>query len=150
MQSLTGSRSASKTNAMSEAVTLSGTSLRERTAEEIRVLLARRHISAAELARRTGMKQPYISRRMTGEVAWDVDDLERIAAVLDVDVIDLMPQREGKLIAVGGATRTPARESKPWNVALTKRPGPNGPPGRNTPAPSTRRTGRISPALAAA
>lgn len=64
--------------------------LRERTAEEIRALLGRRRISGAELARRTGMKQPYLSRRMTGELAFDLDDLEVIARELGVSVLDLL------------------------------------------------------------
>lgn len=65
--------------------------LREHVAEEIRVLLARKRISAAELARRTGIKQSTMSRRMTGETAFDMDDIEAIAAALDVTVQDLMP-----------------------------------------------------------
>ncbi len=65
--------------------------LREHVAEEIRVLLARRKMSAAELARRTGMKQSTLARRMTGETAFDMDDLEVIAEVLTVDVQDLLP-----------------------------------------------------------
>ncbi len=79
--------------------------LRERTAEEIRALLARRRISAAELARRTGMKQSTLARRMTGETAFDLDDLEVIAEVLGVEVTDLLPasvragRREGDAIA---------------------------------------------------
>jgi DNA-binding Xre family transcriptional regulator len=62
-------------------------------AEEIRVLLARKRISAAELARRTGIKQSTMSRRMTGETAFDMDDLELIADALDVEVTDLMPKQ---------------------------------------------------------
>ena len=70
---------------------MSTSTLSERIAEEIRVQLARRNISAAELARRTGLKQPYLSRRMTCEVEFDTADLERIAAALDVPVSDLIP-----------------------------------------------------------
>lgn len=66
--------------------------LREHVAEEIRVILARKRMSGAELARRTGIKQSTISRRMTGETAFDMDDLEIIAEVLEVDVADLMPR----------------------------------------------------------
>jgi transcriptional regulator with XRE-family HTH domain len=69
--------------------------LREHVAEEIRVLLARRKMSAAELARRAGLKQSTLARRMTGETAFDMDDLEVIADVLEVAVTDLMPQRVG-------------------------------------------------------
>lgn len=73
--------------------------LREHVAEEIRVLLARKRMSAAELARRTGIKQSTISRRMTGETAFDMDDLEVIAEVLEVEVGDLMP----KTVKTGGS-----------------------------------------------
>ncbi len=64
--------------------------LREKTAEEIRALLGRRRMSGSELARRTGMKQPYLSRRMTGELAFDLDDLEIIARELNVTVTELL------------------------------------------------------------
>jgi transcriptional regulator with XRE-family HTH domain len=49
-------------------------------------------MSAAELARRTGIKQSTMARRMTGETAFDLDDLERIAEVLEVEVADLLPK----------------------------------------------------------
>lgn len=47
-------------------------------------------MSAAELARRTGIKQSTMSRRMTGETAFDLDDLEVIAATLGIKVRDLI------------------------------------------------------------
>lgn len=67
--------------------------LREHVAEEIRVLLARRKMSATQLARLTGLKQSSLSRRMTGETAFDMDDLELIADALGITVTDLMPQQ---------------------------------------------------------
>lgn len=78
---------------MSEQTTPPRGRLREHVAEEIRVLLARRKMSGAELARRTGIKQSTMSRRMTGETAFDMDDIEAIAAVLDIKVNDLFPER---------------------------------------------------------
>lgn len=51
-------------------------------------------MSGAELARRTGIKQSTMSRRMTGETAFDMDDLEAIASVLDIQVGDLFPRHE--------------------------------------------------------
>jgi transcriptional regulator with XRE-family HTH domain len=77
---------------MSENATAIVAPMRVRTAEEIRVFLARRRMSASELARRTGMTQPYMSRRLTGEIAFDVDDLDQIATVLEVNVADLLPR----------------------------------------------------------
>jgi transcriptional regulator with XRE-family HTH domain len=64
--------------------------LREQAAEEIRALLARRKMSAAKLATRMGVGQTYLSRRMTGEVPLDLDDLEIIARELNVTVAELL------------------------------------------------------------
>ncbi|WP_165947371.1 helix-turn-helix transcriptional regulator [Micromonospora sp. 15K316] len=67
------------------------TPMRELVAEELRVLLARRRMSASHLARKLGMTQSYLARRMSGDTAFDVDDLARIAEVLGVTVLDLIP-----------------------------------------------------------
>jgi DNA-binding Xre family transcriptional regulator len=71
---------------MSQAVTLS-----DRVAEEIRALLARRRISGRQLAESTGMSQSAVSARLTGVTAIDLDDLERIATALDVEITALLP-----------------------------------------------------------
>jgi transcriptional regulator with XRE-family HTH domain len=114
-------------------------SLRERTAEEIRVLLARRRMSAAELARRTGMKQSTMARRMTGETAFDLDDLEAIANVLGVAVIDLLPGA-----AQGAGQPTTPRYVKVAERAAARRPIDNR-PANNKPTgpPAPRRTSRV-------
>jgi transcriptional regulator with XRE-family HTH domain len=65
--------------------------LNDRVAEEIRVQLARKNISASELARRAGMTQRSVSRRITGEKSIDMNDLERIAKALGVAVAQLLP-----------------------------------------------------------
>lgn len=67
--------------------------LNARVAEELRATLARRRLSASELARMTGMTQRAVSRRLTGEKTIDVDDLEVIARALDMEVADLLPTR---------------------------------------------------------
>lgn len=64
--------------------------LHERAVEEIRVLLVRRKMSAAELARRIGMLPNALSRRMTGGMSFDLDELQDIASVLDVDPVSLL------------------------------------------------------------
>lgn len=56
-------------------------------------MLARKRLTATDLARKTGMTQRSISRRITGEKAIDMHDLERIARALDVDIHDLLPAR---------------------------------------------------------
>lgn len=100
--------------------------LRQRTAEEIRVLLARKRMSAAELARRTGIKQSTMARRMTGETAFDLDDLELIAQVLDVEVTDLLPRAVGSGLKETSGPLTLSRDRH------TARPKPDRPitPGR--------------------
>ena len=60
--------------------------LRVTIAEEIRALVGRRQISATRLGQEIGRTQSYMSRRMTGEVPFDVDDLDAIAAYFDVPV----------------------------------------------------------------
>ncbi|GAA4681171.1 helix-turn-helix domain-containing protein [Phytohabitans rumicis] len=79
---------------MSDNPTVPTGRLRERAAEEIRVILARRRMSAAELARKTGIRQQNLSRRMTGETAFDLDDLEVIANALGIKVADLIRESE--------------------------------------------------------
>lgn len=139
---------------------------REAIAEEIRVMLARRKMNASELARRMGVTQPYISRRLTGDIALDVDDLVRIAAVLGMEIAEFFP-RAGRVVVTGGARRSgrqvtpaidppanldpkwdePGPEIKPWKSRLAERPGPNGHPKRTSPDPATRRPARVSAAL---
>lgn len=67
------------------------TTFREAVAEEIRAALARRRMSASALARKLGKSQTYVWRRLSGETAFDTDDLEAIAAALSVTVVDLLP-----------------------------------------------------------
>jgi transcriptional regulator with XRE-family HTH domain len=74
-------------------------------------------MSATQLAKRMGVSQAYIWRRLSGETAFDVDDLERIGGVLDVEPVDLLPR--GTATAVGikrsyvpGSVRPPEHRSK--------------------------------------
>lgn len=107
--------------------------LRVRMAEEIRALMARRRISGVSLAAHINRSQSYVSRRLTGEVAFDVDDIEAIAGVFGVKAADLVAMDGGR----------------PWpttlaNLPVTTRPRDNRPksgPGQQTAHPSNvRRT----------
>ena len=62
----------------------------ERVAEEVRSIMARRRITGAELARRMDRPQSNVARRLTGEIAWDVNDLSLVAEALEVDIRDLV------------------------------------------------------------
>ena len=64
--------------------------LRVTIAEEIRALMGRRRMSAVRLGAAIGRSQSYMSRRMTGEIPFDVDDLDAICAALDVPITRLI------------------------------------------------------------
>lgn len=66
-------------------------SLTARVAEEIRAVMGRRRLTGAGLARALGVSQMWVSYRLNGQQPIDVNDLERIAQVLDVPVLDLFP-----------------------------------------------------------
>jgi transcriptional regulator with XRE-family HTH domain len=92
--------------------------MRESVAEEVRVMMVRKRITGAALAERIGRSAAYLSRRLTGETAFDLDDLFRISEVLGVRMVDLLPrdQRErvtGQYVAGGRdvKTLTPAQRS---------------------------------------
>lgn len=95
--------------------------LRERVAEELRALLARRKVTPTELGRRLGKSQTWVWRRLEGEVAFDLNDLEAIAAVLAVTPADLLPPDVRR-----GA------EPNIRNSPVPERPADNRPPARPT------------------
>jgi len=57
-------------------------------------MLARRRISGRQLAEKMGVSRSWISYRLTGSQEIGLNDLERIADALGVDVFDLLPARE--------------------------------------------------------
>lgn len=65
--------------------------------EEIRVAMARQRLSQTDLATRLSEGQPWVSRRLSGRTPLTVDDVERVAGALRVDVAELIPgaRREG-------------------------------------------------------
>jgi transcriptional regulator with XRE-family HTH domain len=67
---------------------------REAVAEEVRAAMARgrrgRRVSQTELAAYLEMGQSSLSRRLSGEYPFDVDELDRIAAYLNVPTTDLL------------------------------------------------------------
>lgn len=70
------------------------TRLTDSVADEVRALLARRRISAAKLAQDLGWSQPYMARRMTGAQPFDLNDLQKIATLLEVKVSDIIAHAE--------------------------------------------------------
>jgi transcriptional regulator with XRE-family HTH domain len=61
-----------------------------RIAASVRAEMARRRMSQKDLAELLGMTQPALSRRLTGEVPFAVDDLPLFAEALGVPVSVLM------------------------------------------------------------
>lgn len=69
-----------------------GTPLSERAAEEILSVMGRRRMSRAELARRLGVSAMWVSYRLNGQQEIGLNDLQRIAGVLGVEPVDLLPR----------------------------------------------------------
>ena len=66
----------------------------ERIANRIRGLMAERRVSQLALADRLGISRAAMGRRLTGEIALDVDDLAAIARVLEVPVTRLVEHEQ--------------------------------------------------------
>lgn len=78
--------------------------LRRAVASEVRVAMVRREITGAVLAQALGKSEAYVSRRLAGDIAFDVDDLEVVCETLQVKVADLMGHAErgdGSYVSVG-------------------------------------------------
>lgn len=65
--------------------------VRESVAGEVRAVAARKRVTQASIARELGMSQQALSRRWTGELAFDVEELAAVARILDVSLGDLLP-----------------------------------------------------------
>ena len=63
----------------------------QRVGVEVRVALTRRGMTQTDLAQQLGLSQTAISRRLTGEVPFDVEELAATADFLAVEIADLFP-----------------------------------------------------------
>jgi transcriptional regulator with XRE-family HTH domain len=68
---------------------------RTAVAGHVRAEMGRLRVSQSELARRLSEGQPWVNRRVNGDVALNVDDLERIAAALNVPLHKLLGWTDG-------------------------------------------------------
>lgn len=90
---------------------MSDASLSEKVAEEIRAMLARKRVSASELARRLDVSHTWVTNRLAGHREIGLSDLERIAAALEVEITDLLPAsatRESGSTQIKGSWSRPA------------------------------------------
>ncbi|MEU5939376.1 helix-turn-helix transcriptional regulator [Micromonospora sp. NPDC047548] len=76
---------------MTNAATDTVRTLSDAVAEEIRVLLTRRKWSQRRLAQELNVSPAWLNYRLTGVQAIDLNDLQRIADVLQVSVAALLP-----------------------------------------------------------
>lgn len=60
-------------------------------ASEIRAWMARKRLTRTELARRLEVDDTWVGKRLNGRTEIGLTDLEKIADVLDVEIIDLLP-----------------------------------------------------------
>jgi transcriptional regulator with XRE-family HTH domain len=65
--------------------------VREEVAAEVRAQLARKRVSGASAAAQLDVTQIYLWRRLSGRVAFDVNDLTALARLLDVPVTAFFP-----------------------------------------------------------
>ena len=56
----------------------------------VRAELARRRLSQSDLAAHLGVSQTAISKRLSGEVAWDINELSTVAAFFGLTVEQLV------------------------------------------------------------
>lgn len=123
-------------------------SLSELVAEEIRAVLGRRRMSGRQLANALGVSQTWMSTRLSGATPIDLNDLDRIARVLGLDVAALLPSSrptEGRTVVVAGEGRRQTTVPKPEGHGQHH---PFGQPHHAVPKPSTRRPVRLVPAHA--
>lgn len=119
---------------MSTEATRTERTLSAYVAQEIRAYMGRKDINKTELARRLGVSDMWVGRRLRGQLPIDLDDLVRIAAALKIDIVDLLPNRGQSL---NDGSETPTRRG--MRTRLHGRP-PTGPaPIGSTVAPAARR-----------
>ena len=72
---------------------------REDIAAEVRAWLGRRNRRQSNVAAELGWTEAYLSRRLTGVVAFSTDDLEAVAGVLNVPVARFLDVAEPEAAA---------------------------------------------------
>lgn len=77
---------------MSTDVIATVTGLSAKIATEIRGLLGRQAMSRSELARRLGVDDTWVGKRLNCRTEIGANDMERIAEVLGVEIVDLLPR----------------------------------------------------------
>lgn len=66
-------------------------------ATEVKVWMARRRLTQAELAAKVGHDQTWLSKRLSGKVMLSVEDVLDLADALDIRAVDLFRRDSGLL-----------------------------------------------------
>lgn len=69
---------------------MSTTTISARTRHRLQIEMRRQDVSGVELARRVGMTQPSMSRRLRGRIPITLDEIEQFAEALEVPVERLL------------------------------------------------------------
>lgn len=104
--------------------------IRRQVAGEVLALMGRNRVSQKRLAAELGISQQSLSRRITGEVPFDVDDLEIIARFFARPVAELLStsgyrsagssrNKSDLTVVEGNGRRRPPRRIPAHAVALT-------------------------------
>lgn len=64
--------------------------IKARVALNIRVGMLRKGATGKQLAETLALSEAAVSRRMSGAVAWNIDELDAVAALLDVSADQLL------------------------------------------------------------
>lgn len=82
-------------------MTSTPTAHREVVAAEVRAWMGRRRATQTDLASALNKSQAYVSRRLSGDVPFDIDDLYELAAFFKVDVPTLLGSPRANLHTEG-------------------------------------------------
>jgi transcriptional regulator with XRE-family HTH domain len=75
----------------------------KRVAAEVRAEQHRLDLTQEQLAAKAGMSQSTLSRRLSGELPFDTDELVHVAAALDTSAIEILQAAEDRLTSKNGA-----------------------------------------------
>jgi transcriptional regulator with XRE-family HTH domain len=55
------------------------------------------HLTKGEVARKLNMTRPALTRRLSGETAWHIDEIEKLAKLFGVSVNELISNNDGSV-----------------------------------------------------
>jgi len=107
-------------------------------ASEIRAMMGRLNVNRAELARRLGVEDSWVGKRLNGRTEISLSDFDRIARALNVGIVDLLP-RDARQPTLTLASEPTVTGRTPWpehpivaGAARIPQRRSAGPPGRHS------------------